>query len=208
MSAVIEISKLANNANGKPKDDFLRLRPFTVKEYDSMIEQGILTENDNIELLNGAIVEKMPKGTKHANFNDIIANLFFQKLGQKVWVRNQNPIWLDDFSEPEPDIVLVEPPFSKYFGKHPMPADIFLILEISDSTLSYDRTAKSAAYARAGIVQYLLLNVQERTLEDYREPSADGYQSKQTLRVEQTFNLVAFPDVILQAKDFLPIEKI
>jgi Uma2 family endonuclease len=173
-----------------------------------MIEQGILTENDNIELLNGAIVEKMPKGTKHANFNDIIANLFFQKLGQKVWVRNQNPIWLDDFSEPEPDIVLVEPPFSKYFGKHPMPADIFLILEISDSTLSYDRTAKSAAYALAGIVQYLLLNVQERTLEDYREPSADGYQSKQTLRDEQTFNLVAFPDVILQAKDFLPIEKI
>ena len=208
MSAVIEISKLTNNANGKPNDDFLKLRPFSVKEYDWMIEQGILTENDNIELLNGAIVEKMPKGTKHANFNDIIANLFFQKLGQKVWVRNQNPIWLDDFSEPEPDIVLVEPPFSKYFGKHPMPADIFLILEISDSTLSYDRTAKSAAYARAGIVQYLLLNVQERTLEDYREPSADGYQSKQTLRDEQTFNLVAFPDVILQAKDFLPIEKI
>jgi Uma2 family endonuclease len=208
MSAVIEISKLTNNASGKPNDDFLKLRPFSVKEYDWMIEQGILTENDNIELLNGAIVEKMPKGTKHANFNDIIANLFFQKLGQKVWVRNQNPIWLDDFSEPEPDIVLVEPPFSKYFGKHPMPADIFLILEVSDSTLSYDRTAKSAAYARAGIVQYLLLNVQERTLEDYREPSADGYQSKQTLRDEQTFNLVAFPDVILQAKDFLPIEKI
>ncbi|HEX8264932.1 MAG TPA: Uma2 family endonuclease [Pyrinomonadaceae bacterium] len=208
MSAVIEISKLTNNASGKPNDDFLKLRPFSVKEYDWMIEQGILTENDNIELLNGAIVEKMPKGTKHANFNDIIANLFFQKLGQKVWVRNQNPIWLDDFSEPEPDIVLVEPPFSKYFGKHPMPADIFLILEISDSTLSYDRTAKSAAYARAGIVQYLLLNVQERTLEDYREPSPDSYQSKQTLRDEQTFNLVAFPDVILQAKDFLPIEKI
>ena len=207
MSAVIEISKLANNRNDTPNDDFLRLRPFTVKEYDWMIEQGILTENDNIELLNGAIVEKMPKGTKNANFNDIIANLFFQKLGQKVWIRNQNPIWLDDFSEPEPDIVLVEPPFSKYFEKHPTPADIFLILEVSDSTLSYDRTAKSAAYARGGIRQYLLLNVQDRTLEDYREPGADGYQSKQTLRGEQTFNLVAFPDVSLAAKDFLPIEK-
>ena len=208
MSAVIEISKLTNNASGKPNDDFLKLRPFSVKEYDWMIEQGILTENDNIELLNGAIVEKMPKGTKHANFNDIIANLFFQKLGQKVWVRNQNPIWLDDFSEPEPDIVLAALNENGYEDKHPTPEDIFLILEVSDSTLSYDRTAKSAAYARAGIVQYLLLNVQERTLEDYREPSADGYQSKQTLRDEQTFNLVAFPEVTLQAKDFLPIEKI
>jgi Uma2 family endonuclease len=208
MSAVIEISKLANTQNGKQSDDFLKLRPFTVKEYDWMIEQGILTENDNVELLNGAIVEKMPKGTKHANFNDIIANLFFQKLGQKVWIRNQNPIWLDDFSEPEPGIVLVEPPFSRYFEKHPTPDDIFLILEVSDSTLSYDRTAKSAAYARAGIRQYLLLNVQDQTLEDYREPGADGYQSKQTLRAEQTFNLVAFPDVSLQAKDFLPLNKI
>src|SRR5205085_3308981 len=127
---------------------------------------------------------------------------------QKVWIRNQNPIWLDDFSEPEPDIVLVEPPFSKYFEKHPTPADIFVILEVSDTTLNFDRTAKSAAYARAGIRQYLLLNVQDGTLEDYREPSADGYQSKQTLRGEQTFSLVAFPDILLQAKDFLPIEEI
>jgi Uma2 family endonuclease len=208
MSAVIEISQLSQAANGKSNGDYLKLRPFTVKEYDFLIEAGILSAADNIELLNGAIVEKMPKGTKHANFNDIIANLFFQKLGQKVWIRNQNPIWLDDFSEPEPDIVLVEPPFSRYFEKHPTPAEIYLILEVSDTTLSYDRTAKSAAYARAGIRQYLLLNVHERTLEDYREPAADGYQSKQTLRDEQTFNLVAFPDVILQAKDFLPIERI
>ncbi|HEX9927995.1 MAG TPA: Uma2 family endonuclease [Pyrinomonadaceae bacterium] len=208
MSAVIEISKLTNNASGKPNDDFLKLRPFSVKEYDWMIEQGILTENDNIELLNGAIVEKMPKGTKHSAANDRVARVFYRVLGDKAIVRNQNPIWLDDFSEPEPDIVLAALNENGYEDKHPTPEDIFLILEVSDSTLSYDRTAKSTAYARAGIQQYLLLNVQDGILEDYREPSADGYQSKQTLRVEQTFNLVAFPDVILQAKDFLPIEKI
>src|SRR4028118_363984 len=208
MSAVIEISKLTNNANGKPNDDFLKLRPFSVKEYDWMIEQGILTENDNIELLNGAIVEKMPKGTKHSAANDRVARVFYRVLGDKAIVRNQNPIWLDDFSEPEPDIVLAALNENDYEDKHPTPEDIFLILEVSDSTLSYDRTAKSAAYARAGIRQYLLLNVQDGTLEDYREPGSDGYQSKQTLRDEQTFNLVAFPDVILQAKGFLPIEKI
>lgn len=207
MSAVIEISKLANTQNDKQNDDFLKLRPFTVKEYDWMIAQGMLTENDNVELLNGAIVEKMPKGTKHSAANDRVARVFYRILGDKAIVRNQNPIWLDEFSEPEPDIVLAALDENDYEEKHPAPANIFLILEVSDSTLSYDRTAKSAAYARAGIVQYLLLNVQERTLEDYREPSADGYQSKQTLRGEQTFNLVAFPDVSLQAKDFLPIER-
>lgn len=208
MSAVIEISKLANTQNGKQNDDFLKLRPFTVKEYDWMIEQGMLTENDNIELLNGAIVEKMPKGTKHSAANDRAARVFYRVLGDKAIIRNQNPIWLDDFSEPEPDIVLAALNENGYEDKHPMPEDIFLILEVSDSTLSYDRTAKSAAYARAGIRQYLLLNVQDQTLEDYREPGTDGYQSKQTLRAEQAFNLVAFPDVSLQVKDFLSLKKI
>jgi Uma2 family endonuclease len=180
----------------------------TVKEYDSMIELGILTENDNVELLNGVIIEKTFKGTKHCSANDRAAHIFYRILGDKAIVRNQNPIWLDDFSEPEPDIVLAALDENDYEDKHPTPEDIFLILEVSDSTLSYDRTAKRAAYARAGIRQYLLLNVQDGTLEDYREPGLDGYQSKQTLRDEQTFNLVAFPDVSLQAKDFSPLKKI
>ena len=88
-----------------------------------------------------------------------------------------------------------------------MPDEIFLILEISDSTLDYDRNIKSLAYAQAGIRQYLLLNIQEQTLEDYREPTANGYQSKQTLRAGQKINLDAFPDVYLEVKDFLPTEK-
>lgn len=208
MSAIIEISQLTQAANGKPNGDYLKLRPFTVKEYDFLIEAGILTENDNIELLNGAIVEKMPKGTKHSAATDRAARIFYRTFGDKGVIHNQNPIWLDEFSEPEPDIVLAAFDENDYEDKHPTPAEIYLILEVSDTTLSYDRTAKSTAYARAGIRQYLLLNVQERTLEDYREPSADGYQSKQTLRGEQTFNLVAFQDVLLQAKDFLPFEKI
>lgn len=128
-------------------------------------------------------------------------------MGDKACVRNQNLVWLDEFSEPEPDIVLAQPPFEKYFDKHPTPDEIFLILEISDSTLSYDRNTKGAAYARAGIRQYLLLNVQDNTLEDYREPGADGFQSKQTRRAGNSFNLVAFSDVSLAVENFLPVEK-
>lgn len=206
MIQTIEISTLANRADGS-SNDVMRLRTFTVKEYDALIAAGFFTTNDRIELLNGAIIEKMPKGTKHALFNDLVAARFMKLLGERVYVRNQNPIWLDEISEPEPDIVLAVPPLDNYFEKHPTPAEIYLILEVSDSTLSFDRNAKSLAYARAGIKQYLLLNVNEQTVEDYREPSADGFQSKQTLRRAQSFNLVAFPEVSLAVADFLPIER-
>lgn len=205
MSAVIEtpissVPTLTGNFNGQT----LKLRQITVAEYDQMIESGVFDENDRVELLNGAIVEKMPKGSKHATLNDIIATQLINLLGKKACVRNQNPIWLDEFSEPESDIVLVKPPFEKYFDAHPTPEEIYLILEISDSTLGYDRETKGAAYARAGILQYLVLNVREKTLEDYREPSADGFQSKQTYRAGQQFNLVAFPEIILNVNDFFP----
>ena len=207
MSTVPEISTsmppLIGNFNGQN----LKLRQITVEEYDLMIQNGVFDEDDQVELLNGAIVEKMPKGPSHATFNDIIATRFIQKLGDKVCVRNQNPVWLDEFSEPEPDVALVEPPFEKYFKGHPTPNEIYLILEVSDSTLGYDRITKGDAYARAGIRQYIVLNVQEKLLEDYREPSADGFQSKQTYRAGQQFNLVVFPDVLLSVDDFLPAEK-
>lgn len=207
MSNTLEISTsippLIGNFNGQN----LKLRQITVEQYDAMIENGVFDENDQIELLNGVIIEKMPKGTNHANFNDIIATLLIQQLGDKVCVRNQNPVWLDKFSEPEPDIVLVEPPFQKYFKAHPTPKEIYLILEVSDSTLGYDRNTKGEAYSRAGVCQYIVLNVQEKLLEDYREPSADGFQSKQTYCAGQKFNLVAFPDISLSVDDLLLIEK-
>jgi Uma2 family endonuclease len=207
MSAVIEIPQSVQPLTGNFNGQTLQLRRITVKEYDAMIESGVFDENDRIELLNGAIVEKMPKGPNHATLNDIIATELIKKLGDKVCVRNQNPIWLDEFSEPKPDIVLVEPPFKRYFNGHPTPDEIFLILEVSDSTLGYDRNTKGEAYARAGIRQYLVLNVPEKTVEDYREPGADGFQSKQTHRAGQEFNLVAFPEIFLKIDDFLPIEK-
>ena len=82
---------------------------------------------------------------------------------------------------------------------------ILVVIEAADTSLYFDRNTKAEAYSRAGIRQYLLLNLNENALEDYREPGADGYQSKQTLRAGQTFSLVAFPDVTLNVADFLPV---
>ncbi len=137
------------------------------------------------------------KGSK----NDLVGEIFREKLRNQIIVRNQNPIVLDDFSEPEPDIVLAKPPREKYFENHPTPEDILLIVEISDTTLGRDRFAKGLAYAKAGIRQYLVLNVAEETVEDYRNPSADGYGSKQTLRKNESFNLDAFPEIEIKVDD-------
>jgi len=201
MSAVLEIQKTAPKTEVFQNGQILDARLISVKEYDQMIEYGILTTKDKVELLNGVIIEKMPKGIKHAALNDLVGEIFRENLGSKITVRNQNPIVLDDFSEPEPDIVLAKPPRKRYFENHPTPEDIFLIVEISDSTLGRDRFAKGLAYARADIRQYLILNVQDQTIEDYRQPNADGYQSKQTYRNGEQFNLVAFPEIEIKVDD-------
>lgn len=194
MSAVLERT-ISTTING------VKPRLITVAEYDRMIEAGIYTENDRIELLNGEIVELMPKGPKHSVFNDLIVNLFGETFGERVYVRSQNPIVLDNFSEPEPDIVLAKPPRKKYLENHPTPPDILLVMEISDTTLAYDRDDKALAYSRNGIQQYLLLNLQNETLEDYREPNADGYGAKRTYRSGDVFNLVAFPEIEIKIDD-------
>lgn len=199
MSAVLEktIPKTEVYQNGQ----ILTARLISVKEYDEMIEHGILTTEDKVELLNGVIIEKMPKGTRHALLNDIFADLLKETLGQKVYVRSQNPVILDDYSEPEPDIVLAEPPREKYLEKHPTPEDILLVIEISDSTLGRDRVTKSLAYSKAGIRQYLVLNLQNETVEDFREPNEDGYQYKRTLRKGDSLDLVLFPEVEIKIDD-------
>lgn len=207
MSAVIETSTSVQILTGNFNGQTLKLRQITVEEYDQMIENGVFDENDQFELLNGAIVEKIPKGKKHSAATDRIAKFFDRQFNEYFFVRNQNPIWLNKFSEPEPDIVLAVLKEDEYENSHPTPDEIYLILEVSDSTLSYDRNAKGEAYARAGIRQYLVLNVQEKTLEDYRQPSVDGFQSKQTYRAGQTFDLVAFPEISLKVSGFLPVEK-
>lgn len=204
MNTVSEITKIPPTTEVFQNGQVLNARLISVEEYDRMIEHGILTTEDKVELLNGVIIKKMPKGTKHALLNDVFADLLKETLGGKVYVRSQNPIVLDDFSEPEPDIVLAKPPREIYFEKHPTAQDILLIIEISDSTLGRDRFAKGLAYAKAGIQQYLVFNVEDETIEDYRQPSADGYQSKQTYRSGDAFNLVTFPEIEIEVKNLLP----
>jgi len=204
MSAIIKSPTETRINSSFARNGEVGQRLIRSEEYQRMVELGIFHEDERIELIEGRIVQMSPKNLKHA-LATTRSNRCFQKIaGDRAFVRVQDPILLNDYSEPEPDIVLVAPHDERYLEHHPTPKDIFLVLEIADSSLIYDREAKGPLFAQNGVVQYCLLNLQSRELEDYREPSPNGYRSKRTYTEEQSFNLVAFPKVSIKVKDLLP----
>lgn len=200
MSAVLEIPQSAINGRSFGSD----LYRFTVKDYYRMLEAGILTEDDHVELIRGEIRTMSPKGIKHSSSTDRANRCFTRLLGDRALIRIQNPIHLDDHSEPEPDLVLAKPAEDFYDFHHPAPDEALMVLEVADSSLPFDREEQSLLYAQAGVRQYCLLNLRDRELEDYRNPGPNGYRSKQTYTAEQSFNLDAFPDVFVEVNALLP----
>ena len=201
MSAVIEkqIQSTIFNTNGNDFSPHL----LRVEDYDKMIEHGIFDEDEKLELWDGIIVKMSPKGIKHRNATTKTTDYFYEFLREKALIQVQDPIRLNDYSEPEPDVVLAVSPLAKYASSHPTPEDIYLLVEVAESSIEIDRK-KAVKYARNGIIQYLILNLNTNELEDYREPSADGYRSKKTYGENESFNLVAFPDVEIKVGDLLP----
>ncbi|AFZ60029.1 Uma2 family endonuclease [Anabaena cylindrica FACHB-243] len=108
---------------------------FTVQQYHQMAESGILTENDRVELIRGEMIDMSPIGTRHAGCVNRLVNLLIQLLGKQIVLAPQNPIELNDTSEPQPDIALLKPHADFYRNSHPQPEDIFLLIEVADTTI-------------------------------------------------------------------------
>ena len=170
-------------------------RKFTVEQYHKMIESGILTEDDRVELIRGEIIEMSPIGTKHAACVNRLINLLVQLLGKRVIVAAQNPIRLNDNSQPQPDVALLKPRDDFYATAHPQPQDIFLLIEVADSTIEYDREEKIPLYAEANIIEVWLVDINEQIVEVYQQPTAAGYQHIQKFASGQTLSIPGFPDV-------------
>lgn len=179
-------------------------RGFTVSEYYRMAEAGIIQPGERVELIEGRILKMSPKGTGHSASTTCANYSFREHLGNRAIVRIQEPVRIDDLSEPEPDVVLARPLENKYSDHHPTPDEILLILEIADTSLRYDREVKSLLFAQAGIVQYCILNLNSKELEDYRNPDPEGYRSKQTYKTDEQFSLDTFPEILTAVRDLLP----
>jgi Uma2 family endonuclease len=168
---------------------------FTVEDYYRMAEAGVLRPGARVELLEGEIVDMMPIGPFHSGTTNRLAK-FFILLGQDRWdVAIQTPVRLSEHSEPQPDVMLLKPQKHGYLKCHPGPDDVWLLIEVADSSLALDRTQKLPLYGRAGVREVWLLNLPERTVEVHREPHFTGYASVTVLREGEVARPEAFPEV-------------
>lgn len=150
---------------------------FTVEAYYKMAEVGILKPTDRVELINGEIIQMSPIKSPHANSITIIEEILYEQLIKKVTIRTQNPIRISNLSEPEPDIAVVKYSRNRYSNHHPKPEDTFLLIEVSDSILKYDRKTKKQLYAKANIPEYWIINIPNKQIEVFTEPE-NGVYSK------------------------------
>jgi Uma2 family endonuclease len=183
----------------------LPLRLWTVAEYHRMAELGLLEPSEKLELIAGQIIRKMsPQRTGHAVTLTLIYRLFNHLLGEQVLIRPQLPILLDERSEPEPDIALVMAGELRYLDHHPRPEEIYLILEVADTTLRIDTGLKAQSYAEAGITDYWVLDLKNKQLRVFRKPKVTGYQSILTLPITAQISPLQFPEINIAISEFLP----
>jgi Uma2 family endonuclease len=152
----------------------------SVDQYERMLDIGVLTTDDRVELIEGILVRKMTQHPPHAAAIDCVLDALHAVLPKGWRLREQKPIKLSD-SEPEPDVVVVRGPLSRYFKRHPVPADIASVIEVADTSLDIDRSGKGRACARARIPIYWIVNLNEQQLEIYTEPKsgkAAGYRRR------------------------------
>ncbi len=159
----------------------------SVEKYHEMIRAGILSEHDRVELIEGRLLEKMPNNPAHTFSTERSREAVERELPEGFFVNVQQPITTST-SEPEPDVAVIRGDRESYLAHHPYPEDIGLIIEVSDSTLRYDRTTKQRMYALAGIQVYWILNVMEKQLEVYTHPSLEKgvYETKQIYSLVDT----------------------
>ena len=179
-------------------------RRFTVDEYQKMGEAGILCERDRVELIDGEIVEMSPIGRSHCACVIAATELFGKSFVGRALLSVQNPLKLDDKTEPEPDVVILKPSRDCYRTVDPSPrSDVLLLVEVADSSLSYDLHVKTPHYAQAGIPEVWIEDLGNEALLVFRDPSGENYQTTRTLRRGDSVSPLAFPDVTFRVEDLL-----
>jgi Uma2 family endonuclease len=176
---------------------------FTVEEYHRMAEVGLLGEDDRIELLDGEIVDMSPVGAQHAACVKRLGKLLSRVIGDDAMLGVQDPVRLDDTTEPIPDVSILKTRSDFYASSHPTPADVLLLIEVADSTLPVDRRVKVPLYARAGIPEVWVVNLQQETVEVYSQPGGGAYKVVSTAQRGQAIPLSGFAGVEIHVDDVL-----
>jgi Uma2 family endonuclease len=179
-------------------------RLFNVHEYHRMVDAGILCEDDRVELIRGEILEMSPIGPRHSAAVLRANNKLTRLVGDLAIVGVQGSIRLDEYDEPQPDIYLLRPKEDFYASGHAGPSDIFLIVEMADSSLEYDQTTKMQLYAETGVPEYWIADIRNDCLITYSGPGKDRYRAVQTLARGSMLAPTLLPDCAIPVDVLLP----
>ncbi len=175
------------------RNPWVARRALTVAEYHRMGEVGILTERDRVELIEGELIAMSPIGSEHSGTVNALNRMLVLAVGDRGVVAVQNPVQLDDLSEPEPDFAVLKPREDDYRKATPRPEEVLLIIEVADSSLAYDRAVKRSLYARHGIPEFWIVNLVAGEVEVCRTPSGDRYASVSRVGRESTLEPELLP---------------
>lgn len=181
----------------------VRVKRWTRAEYDRIAQAGLFAPDERVELIEGEIVEMSPQDPEHSTAIVVGEETLRSAFGADYHVRSQLPLALGDDSEPEPDLAVVQGPRRAFAASHPSTAS--LVVEVSDSSLPFDRDRKGPMYARAGIPEYWIVNIVDHLLEVYRVPRADvGYATRLLLTSSDVISPLALPTARIEVREMLP----
>ena len=188
---------------GMPLEEWPRRHRITVEDYYRMAETGVLAPDARVELIEGEIIDMPPIGTDHASIVDRIAHLLMQALGGRAIVRVQGPVRLSQSSEPEPDIAVLAQRTDFYRRAHPNGAEAMLVIEVSDTTLRYDRDVKVPLYARHGVREVWVVDIPHGQLLCFSAPANGQYARQVKITDPGPIALAALPDVTVDLDGLL-----
>lgn len=173
----------------------------TADEYHRMGEAGILSEDDRVELIEGDLIDMSPIGHQHAGIVNRLNRLFVMAVDDRAVISIQNPVRLNDQSEPQPDLVLLKPRSDDYMSATPTAADLLLVVEVADTSIAYDRSVKMPLYARHGIPEAWLIGSEKKAVEVFRDPSPDGYRHVRCFGRGEVIRPLLCPEIELDLSD-------
>jgi len=169
-----------------------------------MGEHGVFAPDARLELIEGEIIEKAPIGSPHAGTVNTLLWLFSRAAGDSAVVSVQNPMIAGKRSVPQPDVTLLRLRADRYRRSHPTAADVLLVVEVADTTRAFDIGTKVPLYARCGIGEAWVVDLQERQVRVYRDPSASGYRTSFTLEGAQSVSPAALPAIVIPLAELFP----
>jgi Uma2 family endonuclease len=176
----------------------------SVEEFLRMGEGNVFAPDARLELIEGEIIEMAPIGSPHAAAVTILARHMSRAAGDRAIVWVQNPVRIGDRSMPQPDLALLKPRRDTYARSHPVPADVLLLIEVSDTTLRFDVSTKMPLYARAGIVEAWVVDVENDKVQVFRDPDPAGYRTTFTVTGDNRLGLGAIPGVAIAVSELFP----